>query len=35
MFSFSTLVGSEPQGSVDMMPLAIELTKQGWSTMSD
>jgi len=33
VFSFSTLVGSEPQQSVDMMPLAIELTKQGWSTM--
>jgi len=33
VFSFSTLVGSEPQESVDMMPLAIELTKQGWSTM--
>jgi hypothetical protein len=33
VFSFSTLVGSEPQQSVDMMPLAVELTKQGWSTM--
>ena len=33
MFSFSTLVGSEPQQSVDIMPLAIELTKQGWSTI--
>lgn len=33
VFSFSTLVGSEPQQSVDMMPLAIELTQQGWSTM--
>jgi len=33
VFSFSTLVGSEPQESVDMMPLAIELSKQGWSTM--
>ena len=33
VFSFSTLVGSEPQKSVDMMPLAIELTKQGWSTL--
>ncbi len=33
VFSFSTLVGSEPQESVDMTPLAIELTKQGWSTM--
>ncbi len=33
VFSFSTLVGSEAQQSVDMMPLAIELTKQGWSTM--
>ena len=33
VFSFSTLVGSEPQQSVDMMPLATELTKQGWSTI--
>jgi len=33
VFMFSTLVGSEPQKSVDMMPLAVELTKQGWSTM--
>jgi hypothetical protein len=33
VFSFSTLIGSEPQQSVDMMPLAIELTNQGWSTM--
>src|SRR5215469_9679651 len=33
VFSFSKLVSSEPQQSVDMMPLAIELTKQGWSTM--
>jgi hypothetical protein len=33
VFSFSTLVGSEPQESVDMMPLAVELTKHGWSTM--
>jgi hypothetical protein len=33
VFLFSTLVGSEPQESVDTMPLAIELTKQGWSTM--
>jgi hypothetical protein len=33
VFSFSTLVGSEPQQSVEMMPLATELTKQGWSTM--
>ncbi|HXJ86918.1 MAG TPA: hypothetical protein VMS18_08895 [Candidatus Binatia bacterium] len=33
VFSFSTLVGSEPQQSVALMPLAIELTKQGWSTM--
>jgi hypothetical protein len=33
VFSFSTLVGPEPQGSVDMMPLAIELSQQGWSTM--
>jgi len=33
VFSFSTLVGSDPQGAVDMMPLAIELTQQGWSTM--
>jgi len=33
VFMFSTLVGSEPQESVDMMPLAVELTKQGWSTM--
>ena len=33
VFSFSTLVGSEPQESVDMTPLAIELTQQGWSTL--
>jgi hypothetical protein len=33
VFSFSTLVSLEPQQSVDMMPLAIELTKQGWSTI--
>jgi hypothetical protein len=33
VFSFSTLVGTEHQQSVNMMPLAIELTKQGWSTM--
>lgn len=33
VFSFSTLVGSEPEQSVDMMPLALELTKQGWSTL--
>jgi hypothetical protein len=33
VFSFSTLVDSEPQQSVDMMPLPIELTKQGWSTV--
>jgi hypothetical protein len=33
VFSFSTLVGSELEESVDMTPLAIELTKQGWSTM--
>jgi hypothetical protein len=33
VFSFSKLVGSQPQQSVVMMPLAIELTKQGWSTM--
>lgn len=33
VFSFSTVVGSEPQQSVEMMPLAIELTKQGWSTL--
>jgi hypothetical protein len=33
VFSFSTLVRSEPQESVDMTPLAIELTKLGWSTM--
>ena len=33
VFSFSTLVGSEPQQSADMLPLALELTKQGWSTM--
>jgi hypothetical protein len=33
VFLFSTLVGSEPQESVDTMPLAIELTKQGWSTI--
>lgn len=33
VFTFSTLVGSELQESVDMTPLAIELTKQGWSTM--
>jgi hypothetical protein len=28
VFSFWTLIGSEPHQSVDMMPLAIELTKQ-------
>lgn len=33
VFTFSTLVGSEPQDSVDMMPFAIELTQKGWSTM--
>lgn len=33
VFMFSTLVGSEPQQSVDMMPVAIEITKQGYSTM--
>jgi hypothetical protein len=33
VFSFSTLVGSELQDPVDMTPLAIELTQQGWSTM--
>ena len=33
VFSFSTLIGSEPRESVNMTPLAIELTKLGWSTM--
>lgn len=33
VFSFSTLVGLEPQQFVDVVPLAIDLTKQGWSTM--
>jgi hypothetical protein len=33
VFSFSTLVDSESQRSVDMIPLGIELTKEGWSTM--
>lgn len=33
VFTFSTLMGLEPQDSVDMMPFAIELTQKGWSTM--
>jgi len=33
VFSFSTLVGSESQQSVDMNPLALELAKQGRPTM--
>jgi len=33
VFSFSTLLGSEPHRSVDMMPLAIELAKHGQATI--
>lgn len=33
VFSFSTLVGSGPHEFVDMMPLAIDLTEQGWATI--
>jgi hypothetical protein len=33
VFSFSTLLGSEPYRAVDMMPLAIELAKRGHATI--
>jgi|GEM_PF-4929704 len=33
VFTFSTLVDSESQDSVDMTPFAIELTQKGWSTI--
>jgi hypothetical protein len=33
VFSFSTLASSEPKQSVDMLPLAMELSKQGRPTI--
>jgi hypothetical protein len=33
VFSFSTLVGSQPEQSVDMIPLAMELAEQGRPTL--
>ena len=33
VFSFSTLVSSEPKQSLDMLPLAMELTKRGKPTI--